>query len=458
MFKTFAATFAALVTLQFVPQAAQARAMESRDAVIVRHATPGVVNISTWKVSPATKPGGEPRRLKFYASGFIVDTSGIIVTNKHVIDGAIEVIVQFADGDRAPARLLAAAAMVDLAVLKVDVGHPLPALKWDDSDALQVGDPVLTIGNPLGIGLSVSAGIVSGLNRDLQDSPFDSYIQTDATINHGNSGGPLIDHDGSVAGVDTALYNPEENGGFIGIGFAIPSNTAKFVVGHLLDPAHPKPGWLGFTLQDMTEELSLAFGLPHSTGAIIASVDPTGPASRAFLRPGDVLEAINGMELDDSRAFMRAILMIPVGSPAFLTVWRDAAKQEITATVAEWPNYMPYGGMMNARAAQAMIAKEPDPGVRLAPITDAVRKQYGLDPALSGALVTAVVAGSEAGDLGIKPGDVITAAQGQPVASPGDVGRAVRTAHAEHRPYLAVLVQSKNTARWISLSISGAES
>ena len=175
--------------------------------------------------------------MKTYGSGFIIDSSGIIVTNKHVIDGALEIKVLFSDGDRVPARLVAVAAMLDLAVLKVDVDRQLPVLKWGNSEALQVGDAVLAIGNPLGLGISVSAGIVSALNRDIQDTPFDNYIQTDAAINHGNSGGPLVDLNGEVVGVDTALYNPDEAGGFIGIGLAIPAETAQFIVTRLLDPA-----------------------------------------------------------------------------------------------------------------------------------------------------------------------------------------------------------------------------
>ena len=215
--------------------------MESGDAAAAQKATPAVVNISTWKLRQPTKPGESARRVKTYGSGFIIDSSGIIVTNKHVIDGALDIKVMFNDGDRVPARLVAVAAMLDLAVLKVDVDRPLPVLKWGDSEALQVGDAVLAIGNPLGLGMSVSAGIVSALNRDIQDTPFDNYIQTDAAINHGNSGGPLVDLNGEVVGVDTALYNPDEAGGFIGIGLAIPAETAQFIVTPSARSQHPSP-------------------------------------------------------------------------------------------------------------------------------------------------------------------------------------------------------------------------
>ena len=188
-------------------------------------------------------------------------------------------------------------------------------------------------------------------------------------------------------------------------------------------------------------------------GSIIAAVDAGGPASTAGLRPGDVLSAIGGVKPADSRAFMRAIVQIPVGQPAELTVWRDGKEQTVTAIVAEWPNYMPGGGVMSAQTAEAMIQKMPDPGVRLAPLTDAARKQYGLDPKMTGALVASVEADCEARDLGIVAGDVVTAVQGAPVASPDDVRRAVRTAHDQQRPFLAVLVQGKSGARWVSLSM-----
>jgi serine protease Do len=449
----------ALVTLLLLCAPALARVMETGDAAIAQQAIPAVVNIATWKVHPATEPGGSPRRVKVYASGFVVDPSGIIVTNKHVVDGALDMYTIFSNGDRAPARVLAVAAMLDLAVLKVDVGHPLPSLTWADSDTLRVGDPVLTIGNPLGIGMSVSAGIVSALNRDLHDTPFDSYIQTDAAINHGNSGGPLVDSNGNVVGIDTALYNPEENGGFIGIGFAIPSNTARFFVQFLLDPDHPKPGWIGVTLQDMTEELRQALDAPESTGAIVSAVDSSGPGNEASLRKGDVLARINGVQPADSRAFLRSIVKFPVGTQVHLTVWRGGAEQDIAVTVAEWPNFSPVDGVEMAQAAQTMmIEKAPDPGVRLAPLTDAARKQYALDPKLTGALVSAVERDCEARDLGIMAGDVITDVQGLPVVTPDDVRNAVRTAHEQRRPYLAVLVQGKNGLRWVSLSISAGGS
>ncbi len=401
-----------------------ARAADASDAAAVTLAAPAVVSISTWQEIASDQPGGPPKRIKAYGSGFIVDPSGIIVTNKHVIDGAFDVKVTLTDGTLVSAHLLAASPLVDIAVLKVDVDHMLPSVEWGNSDDLRTGDPVLTIGNALGWGTSVSAGIVSGLNRNLMDSPFDNYIQTDASINHGNSGGPLINRDGKVVGIDTALFNPVGEG-FIGIGFAIPASTAQYVVTHLIDPNHVPPGWLGFKLQDMTWGLATALGVPYHAGAIVSSVDPSGPAAKASLQPGDVLEQCNHLPLTDSRAFMRAIAELAAGQVVHLTIARGDKEQDVDATVAAWPNLM-HGGMMTGQAAATMMAMAPDPGVEVGTLTDAARKQYGWDPALTGALITQVRPNSEASYSGVTVGDVVTMIDKTPVATPDDVHKAVK--------------------------------
>jgi serine protease Do len=430
------------------------RAMDVGDAAILRRVAPAVVSISVWKVKAPDRPGAPSRRVKTYGSGFIVDPSGIIVTNQHVIDSAVEVTVVLSDGTRVPARLVDASPMIDLAVLKIQADHPLPSLTWGDSDALQVGDPVLTIGNGLDLGTSVSAGIVSGLNRNFSDSPFDSYIQTDAVINHGNSGGPMIDHDGKVVGVSEALINPESMGGFIGVGLAIPTTIAKFVTDRLIDPHHPAPGWLGFNLQDVTPELAESLGAPRSKGAVISAVAPSGPANHASLQPGDVLDQVDGQRLDDSRAFMRAIAVHPPGDVVHLTVWRAGRTHDIAATVSAWPNYKPNGGMMTGQAAAEMMKRPPDLGVTLARLDDAKRKQYGIGPDVSGVLVAHVEADSEASDLGVKEGDVVMIVHGAKVTTPEDIKRAVRDAEQQHRMWVAVLVHSMSGAQWIPISIS----
>ncbi len=435
-----------------------ARVADSSAIAAVQRASPAVVSISIWKAAPPDHPGGEPGRLKVYGSGFVVDPKGIIVTNKHVVDGALDIKVVLADGTVLPATLVDASPLVDLAVVQVNADHPLPSLDWGDSEALQVGQSVLTIGNGLDWSSSVSAGIVSALNRNLMDSPFDRYIQTDATINHGNSGGPLIDLDGKVVGVTTALFNPSATGGFIGIGFAIPASTVQFVIKHLLDPKLPDIGWLGFSLQDMTETLAEALSVPQATGAIVASVDGGGPAANAGLRPGDILIRLNGKDLGDGRAYMRAVAESPTGQPVRLTVWRLGKAQDVSVTVQPWPDSAPRNRMMTGQMAAAMMAAPPHAGMKLAALTDADRKQYKLDPAIKGVLVTDVETNSEAGNDGVVAGNVILQVENVPVTSPDDVTRVIAQAHADHRSYLAVLVQMTNGAQWLSFSVSTTKS
>ena len=422
---------------------------------IAQLTTPAVVNLSVWKLRPAASDSHKSQRIRTYGSGFVIDPTGIIVTNKHVIDGAIDVMATFSDGSQTHAKLLAAAAMSDLAVLKVDEDHALPVLKWGDSDSLRVGDTVLTIGNPQGIGMSVSAGIVSALNRNLGDTPFDRYIQTDAAVNRGNSGGPLVNLNGEVVGVATAIYNTDPAGGFIGISFAIPANGAQLVVSRLLDPSHPKAGWLGAKLQDITPELAEALNLPGTRGAIIAAVDPGGPADHAALVAGDLLMRINDDTPGDSRAFMRVVVSIPVGQPARLTIWRAGKEQEVVATVGEWPNRTSSSATPAARVARTTIQQPPDLGLTLAPLTIAARKRYGLDPKLTGILVIAVEKDCEASHLGVVPGDVITMVQDLPTASLAAVNRVLAMAYEQHRRFIALLLRGKGGTRWVSLSMNG---
>ena len=218
----------------------------------------------------------------------MIDPSGIIVTNRHVIEGARDIIVGFQDGRRAMGKLLASGGEADIALLKISADKPLPVLKFGDSDSLRVGDPVLVIGNPLGIGISVSSGIVSALNRDIKDGPYDDFIQTDAALNHGNSGGPLVNTAGEVVGVNTALYSDISNGGSIGLGFAITAKDTQFIVDRLLRYGQVRAGWLGAVLQDVTPIIAEAMSLPSSDGAIVDRIDAGTPASKVGLREGDV--------------------------------------------------------------------------------------------------------------------------------------------------------------------------
>ncbi len=431
-----------------------AGAIATGGPAVVQRVTPAVVSIATWKIMPANQPGGPSRLTRFFGTGFIIDPSGVIATNRHVIDGAIDIQVVLTDGTQLTAKLVAASSLMDLAAVRVEAGRQLPTLAWGDSDALRLGDPVLTVGNGMGLGIAVSAGIVSALTRNIQDTPFDSYIQTDATINHGNSGGPMIDLDGDVVGVNTAMYNPSSTGGFIGIGFAIPANAAQFVIKSLLDPNRAAPGWLGFSLQDMTGALAQAMGAPGSEGAVVSTVDKSGPAAQASLRSGDVLKQLNGQNLNDARAFMRAIALTPIAQTVRLMIWRDGKEQEVSLTVAAWPNLTQNAGATTGQPAATTAPIEPHPGVTLAALTDANRKQYGLSADQTGALITSVEPGSELEALGIQPGNVVIAVEQTQIATPDQVWGIVKEAYAQRRPALAVLIKTSDNTIWIPVSIS----
>ena len=435
------------VTVPLAPPVAASTPMMSwSDAGLAQRVLPAVVNITVEKI--VTQDSGERRRETFFGSGFIIDPSGTIVTNRHVIDGAVWITVSFADRSEAQARLVAACGLMDLAVLKVDAGKTLPFLSFGDSDRLRIGDPVLAVGNPLGLGVAVSAGIVSALNRDIMETPFDDDIQTDAAINHGNSGGPLIDRDGDVIGVNTALTSIGENGGSIGLGYAIPSDEANYVVRQLMDPHVRPPGWIGVHLQDVTPDLARAFGLGWPHGFIVTGTDPGSPAAIA-LQSGDIIVRFGELEPSDTRALMRAVLVMPTNQYVPVIIWRNGHQQEIAIKVEPWPNLKIERGDMMASVASAQQAGPPSLGLQLSPITDASRKQYSL-ATTNGVLVTGVDPDAEVSDRGVAPGDVILKVQDTPVTSPDQVQHLVQQARAQRRT-VAMLVFGKGGPHWITL-------
>jgi serine protease Do len=439
---------ACALALSTAPAIAAAPTMAGwSDANIAQKVLPAVVNITVEKLVP----GSNGRRLRetFFGSGFVFDPSGLIVTNRHVIEGAVWITVGFADRSQVAADLLGACGLTDVAVLKVDAGHPLMALKFADSDKARIGDPVLAVGNPLGLGTSVSSGIISALNRDIMESPFDDDIQTDAAINHGNSGGPLIDRDGEVVGLDTALSSLSDNGGSIGIGYAIPANDVSYVLHVLLSPNPQLPGWLGAHLQDMTTDLARSFGLTAPRGFIVTGTEPGSPARTAGLVSGDIILRYGKNEPGDTRALMRDVAMTPPGHSVPVVVWRNGKQVTLNTTIAPWPNMKMPGGTMMASSASAQEAMPPSLGLALAPPDDKVRKRYSLASA-EGVVVTSVDSSTEAYDRGVAPGDVILKVQNTVVSAPDQVQSLVDQARAQRR-VVAMLVAGKNGARWITL-------
>jgi serine protease Do len=418
-----------------------------------------VVNISTHKLAtdPADSSGtGEKRRVEFFGSGFIVDPSGLIVTNRHVVDEALDITVILSDGTALPAKLRGTGHTIDIALLEVTPPKPLTVVTWGNSDNVRVGDQVLAVGNPLGIGESVSSGIVSAKNRDIIGSPFDDYIQTDAAINHGNSGGPLFDTRGEVIGVNTAIYTPTQEGGSVGLGFAIPGNDARAAVDQLRRTGYLRQGWLGLRAQDVTPNIADAFGLPVPYGAIVIGVEPDGPAARSGLQIGDLILKFGKQVPKDARALARMVAATAIGDTASLLVWRDHKEQTLTSTVAAWPDEPMTSGDGPAKPALAVRYDLPDLGLQTAPITDEARAKYKLKETQTGVVITGVTPGSSADEGGLAAGDVILRVQQAPVATPADVLSRFNEARAAQRHHVVLLVQDHHDLRWLALYVGGA--
>ncbi len=414
-----------------------------------------VVNTYTHKIVPPPAGSGsaEPRRDAFFGSGFIVDPSGLIVTNQHVVEDAVDVTVTLSDGTALPARVLGTAGAIDIALLQVTPAGKLPSVSWGNSDDVRVGDQVLAVGNPLGVGESVSSGIVSAKNRDIMDSPFDDYIQTDAAINHGNSGGPLFNLRGEVIGVNTALDTPSDKGGSIGIGFAIPGNDARAAVNELLRYGHLRLGWIGVRAQDLTPNIADALGAPVPYGAIVVGLDPGEPAAKAGLRVGDVILKFGRQAPRDARALARTVAATAIGSVVPVVIWRDGRQATLTATVAEWPREQAASGKAAAKLAPPSHIDAPDLGLKTAAISEQMRTKYKLAPAAAGVVITGVAPGTSADEAGIAAGDVIARVQQVAVTAPEEVQAQLDQARAANRRHVAVLVQSHTDLRWAPLFI-----
>ena len=480
---------AALVLPVAMPPLAQARPAPDSFADLAEKLLPGVVNISSSQTVqargdrqgpevPVFPPGspfeqffrdfldrnhppgqrGErspqapPRRMQSLGSGFIIDAAGIVVTNNHVIDGADEITVTLQDNTSLKATLIGRDDRTDIAVLKVTPEKPLAALTFGDSDRSRVGDWVLAIGNPFGLGGSVTAGIVSARGRDIQQGPYDNFIQTDAAINRGNSGGPLFNMDGEVIGINTAIYSP--SGGSIGIGFSIPSNLAKTVVAQLRDFGRAKRGWLGVKIQQVSPEIAESMGLKEVSGALVASVEAGGPAATATLRGGDIILKFNGQDVKEMRTLPRIVAETAIGRDVPVTVWRDGHQITLTAKVGELPDDAKLASAAPDKPAPARPTELAGLGITLAPITPEARDRFQLGQDQKGVLITDVAAGTPAAERGLKPGDVIVEVQQQEVNTPADVVDKVERVRKTDRRSVLMLIQGQDGPRWVPLSLA----
>ena len=411
---------------------------------------------------PGSPPGANPsprgernaptRRSQSLGSGFIVDPSGIVVTNNHVIDGADEITVTLHDGATLKATLIGKDERTDIAVLKVVSDKPLAAVPFGDSDGARVGDWVLAIGNPFGLGGTVTAGIVSARGRDIQQGPYDNFIQTDAAINKGNSGGPLFNMAGEVVGINTAIYS--QSGGSVGIGFSIPSNLAKNVVTQLRDFGRARRGWLGVRIQQVTPDIAESVGLKEPSGAMIAGVTDGGPAETAKIRNGDIILRFNGQEVRDMRGLPRIVADTEIGKQVPVVVWRDGKEITLQTKVGELPDDPRVAAATPDKPAPVQPLELSALGLRLSPITPEARERFQLSADQKGVLVIGVQQGTPAGDKGLKPGDVIIEVQQEEVLTPADVQERVEKIRKANRRSVLMLVQTGDGLQWVPLSLS----
>jgi serine protease Do len=380
------------------------------------------------------------REARSLGSGFIISADGVIVTNSHVIAGAEQIEIFLEDGTRMPARVLGVDDKTDLAVLKVDTETKLPFVELGDSDTAVVGDWVMAIGNPFGLGGSVTLGIVSARNRDIQSGPYDQFIQTDASINQGNSGGPLFDMEGRVVGINTAII--ARGGTSLGIGFAVPINLARTVIEQLAEFGETRRGWLGVGIQEVTEEISGSLGRVGTAGALVIDVTATGP-SDGILREGDIILEFDGKPIARMRDLPRVVAETAVGAAVPVKILRDGTETTLTITLGR----LEVGEQLMAEAAGPVEpAEDPDEpvgpapglsdllGIDIAPLDSATRSAYGLDEQLQGVVVTGVKEGTDALQKGLLPGQVIVEVNQRRVSTVADVTDLVGAAKEAGRP------------------------
>ena len=449
-------TIAVAAALGSQPAAAE-QTMNYSEPDLIGRVLPSVVAIvSTMPGSGQGGAGAATGSHTDQGSGFVIDPSGLIATNNHVIAGAYQIQVTFSDGQSVPAKLVATASVIDIAVIKVETQHPLVPIHWGDSNKLQIGDPVIAIGNALGLGIAVSAGVVSALNKNIDASPYDDYIQTDAAINHGNSGGPLINTAGEVIGMDTALISPTT--GSVGLGFAQPSADVISVTERLINDRWVRPGWVGGTVENMTPDVARALGMPAPQGSIITSLTDGGPAAVASLQVGDVVLRFGDRTPDDARQLRRFIAESTVGQTVPIAVLHDGQDRIVPVTIKVWPETAAEIKADSTMGKSPVLTIPADLGLSLSAITAEVRAKYGLDVAQSGVVINGIAAGTEASTRGLSSGDVILHMQDGPVQTPEQVQAAIDAARTQHRPYVAALVLKKAQdvpiPVWIGLRVS----
>jgi serine protease Do len=442
---------------------------------LAKRLLPTVVNISTSQTLKAPPPsalpklppgspledlfknfagprGSQPRHVTSLGSGFIIDPSGYIITNNHVIPSD-SITVTTADGVTMPARVVGRDPKTDLALLKVNPRKPLPATKLGDSDKAEVGDWVIAIGDPFGIGSTVTAGIISARNRNINSGDYDDFIQTDAPINRGNSGGPLFDMEGNVIGINSAIFSP--SGGSVGIGFSIPSNLARQVIGQLRQFGGTRRGWIGVKIQQVTAEIAEGLGLPNTRGALVTNVTAGGPAAKAGLRNGDLITGFDGKAVGDERALPRIVADTPIGKTVSLDMLRRGSKQSLRITVQRLVDDGKAAGPAKPTPApvkgQSRLARL---GLTLGALDAPARAKFKVGAGVQGVLVTAVEEGSAAGEKKLQAGDVIVEISSQPVKTVDEITRKIEADAKAGKKAVLLLVSRGGDLTFVGLGLN----
>jgi serine protease Do len=385
-------------------------------------------------------------------SGFVIDPAGYIVTEEHVIENAEKVTVTLQDAKPYLARIIGRDPKTDLALLKIDVDHPLPYVGWGDSDTVRVGDWVVSIGNPFGLDASVSSGIISGRGRDIHLGPYDDFLQIDAAINLGNSGGPAFDLNGRVIGINTAILSP--NTGSVGIGFAIPANLAEPVIAQLRTRGKIERGWLGARIQELTPELAQVFGLPKVEGGLVADLTVNGPAARAGFAQGDVILSVGGHKISKRRDLLLALAALPIGQRAKVDVWREGTEIVLWPVIGEMPTDDLQTAAAGPRPSQTQT-KDVIIGLNLVPLTNARRELLNIPRNVRGVLVLSIGDDSAFLEVGIRPGDVIESINQQPVTSPAEAKARLHEALGSVRKNMLMLIYRNGSSRYLAVSLDG---
>ncbi|MEM8839773.1 MAG: DegQ family serine endoprotease, partial [Pseudomonadota bacterium] len=397
----------------------------------------------------------QPRRVQSLGSGFVIDPDGIIITNNHVIADADEITANFADGTKLVATVIGRDEKTDLAVLKVEPESPLPSVEFGRSSDMRVGDWVMAIGNPFGLGGTVTAGIVSAINRDINAGPYDNFIQTDAAINRGNSGGPLFNRDGQVIGINTAIFSPS-GGGSVGIGFSVPSDTAVAVISQLRAFGETRRGWLGVRIQQVTDDIAEGLGIDEPRGALVAGVTEGGPAAKAGILSGDVVLEFDGRRVEQMRDLPRMVADTPVGKEVDVLVLRKGQEETVQVNLGR----LEEGEKVAANEVQPQAEEEEKEttlsllGLTIEVLSDELRENFKIPEQTKGVVITAVEEGSSAEEKGVRAGEVILEVSQEAVTEPADVKARVEALSSEDRKSALLLLSGADgELRFVALKI-----